>query len=219
MIETDPLGRHCGLSDASNAAAKRPLSMLLGHVLNVRHAVDVRPWRLPPGSRFLNTVPVLSIDPPGDIQPDQVVDLDLGFYPAPSGSGEILFHADAANAVMILLVVDRDYHSVGPAIVTFVRCSQSVFGYPNDEATRGDPRLRNHGYGFHEIRRSPWAGRLQAYNRRAFPEAQWSPMGNRHFVVTCHENTAQFLADDIRIEPWPGPFAVAVQEVCERLLG
>ena len=169
-------------------------------------------------ARILNTVPVLSIDQAGGIHPDQVVDLDLGFHPAPSGSGEMVFHGDAADAVMVLLVVDRQYRDVGPAIVTFVHCSQSVFGYPNDEATRGDPRLRDHGYGFHEVRHSPWAGRLQNYNRRAFPDRRWSPSGERHFVVTCHENTAEFLAEDIRIEPRPGPFVAAVQEVCQRLL-
>jgi hypothetical protein len=163
-------------------------------------------------------VPVLSVDQAGDIRPDQVVDLDLDFRPAPSGSGELLFHGDASDAVMVLLVVDRQYKRVGPAIVTFVRCSQSVFGYPNDEARWGDPRLQDHGYGFHEVRGSPWASRLQTYNRQAFPDMQWSPSGKRHFVVTCHENTAQFLADDIRIEPRPGSFAAAVQEVCERLL-
>lgn len=181
-----------------------------------------RPRRLgidrPEPGRTLDTVLMLSIDQAGDIRPDQVIDLDPGFRPSPSGSGEILFHGEDSDALMVLLVVDRQYERVGPAIVTFRRCSQSVFGYPNDEAARGDPRLRGHGYGFLEIRDSSWANRLQTYNRQAFPDGHWSPAGKRHFVVTCHETTAQFLADDIRIEPRPGLFAAAAQEACRRLL-
>jgi hypothetical protein len=163
-------------------------------------------------------VPVLSIDEADDIRPDQVVDLDLGLRPRPSGSGEMLFHSETGDAVLVLVVVDRQSRRVGPAIVTFVRCSQSLFGYPNDEARSGDPRLRNTIYGFYEIRDSPWAQRLQTYNRQAFPDPEWSPWGTRHFVVTCHESTAQFLADEIRVEPRPGTFAAAVQEVCDRPL-
>ena len=64
-------------------------------------------------------MPVLSIDPADGIRADQVVDLDLGWRPQPSGSGEMLFHTDEAEAVLVLLVVDRQYRSVGPAIVTF----------------------------------------------------------------------------------------------------
>ena len=130
----------------------------------------------------------------------------------------MVFHTDQTDAVLVLLVVDRQYRSVGPAIVTFARCSQSLFGYPNDEARWGDPRLRDISYGFYEIRDSPWAERVATYNRQRFPDPEWSPWGIRHFVVTCHESTAQFLADEVRVEPRPGTFAAAVHEVCHRLL-
>ncbi|GAB3943798.1 hypothetical protein GCM10027614_32980 [Micromonospora vulcania] len=167
---------------------------------------------------LLHTVSVLSIDQSDGIEADQVIDLDLGFSPSPAGSGEMLLHTDGPDAILALLVVDRQFQPVGPAIVTFVRCSQSVFGYPNDEAAMGDPRLQDRGYGFYEVRDSPWTQRLRAYNRQAFPKETWSPSGTRHFLVSCHESTAQFLADEIRIEPRPGPFAAAVREACERLV-
>jgi hypothetical protein len=68
------------------------------------------------------------------------------------------------------------------AIVTFEGCLQSAFGYPNDEATWGDPRGAagdEPGYGFFEILDSTWLGRLIAYNNHAFPDrtpSHWSTL-------------------------------------------
>jgi hypothetical protein len=161
--------------------------------------------------------PMLSIDPHSGIQTDQVVQLDLGVRPSPAGSGELLLHTEGPDAILVLLVVDRDSRRVGPAIVTFVRCRQSVFGYPNDEAQWGDSRLRGRGYGFFEVCDSPWPGRLDAYNRQAFP-ARTVPQPLRHFGVACHENLGEFLAEDIRMQLWPDPFEDAVREALRRLL-
>jgi hypothetical protein len=110
----------------------------------------------------------------------------VGFLPSAAGSSELLVHSDDGNAILVLLVNDRDHRRVGPAIVTFAGCRQSVFGYPNDEAQDGDPRLRPHGYGFFEVLNSPWPHRLAEYNRQAFPDSTARP--GRHFVVRCHEN-------------------------------
>jgi hypothetical protein len=70
--------------------------------------------------------------------------------------------------------------------LTFEGCLQSAFGYPNDEATWGDPRGAagdEPGYGFFEILDSTWPGRLIAYNRHAFPDrtpSHWSTL--RHYL-------------------------------------
>ena len=159
---------------------------------------------------------MLSIDPDSGIRADQVVELDLGLLPSPSGSGELLLQNVNGNAYLVLVVVDRDYREVGPAVVTFTRCEQSVFGYPNDEAQGGDPRLRDH-WGFLEVRDSSWPRRLERYNRQAFP-VPGNPWSARHFVVMCKENLGEFLADDVSVEAWPGTFDAAVAEAVRRSL-
>jgi hypothetical protein len=159
---------------------------------------------------------MLSIDPADAIRADQVVELDLGVRPAPAGSGELLLHTDGPDALLVLLVNDRDNSRAGPAIVTLVGCQQSVFGYPNDEARWGDPRLRGLGYGFFEVLDSPWPQRLGRYNRPAFPtRTVHRPL--RHFGVSCHESLGEFLAADIRVELGPETFAQAVREALRRL--
>ncbi len=160
---------------------------------------------------------MLTIDPHSGIGVDQLVDVDLGVMPSPSGSGELLLHAEGSDALVVLILCNRDGSRAGPGIVTFVGCRQSVFGYPNDEATWGDGRLRGHGYGFLEVRDSPWPLRLDAYNRMAFPTGPPS-RATRHFVLLCHENLGEFLAEDIRVEVLPDPFEAAVAVALQRVL-
>jgi hypothetical protein len=161
---------------------------------------------------------VFSIGPADCIRADQVVELDLGVRPSPAGSGELLLHTDGSDAFLVLLVSGRDGTRVGPAIVTFQGCRQLVFGYPNDEAQRGDPRLKGLGYGFFEVCDSPWPRRLESYNRQAFPtRTVQRPL--RHFGVCCHESLGEFLAADIHVEPWRDPFEDAVGEALRRLSG
>jgi hypothetical protein len=159
---------------------------------------------------------VLSIDAAECIRADQVVELDLGLRPSPAGSSELLLHTDGPDAILVLLANHQDHTRAGPAIVTIVDCQQSVFGYPNDEARWGDRRLRGHGYGFFEVRDSPWPRRLQSYHRQAFP-TRTVPRQLRHFGVACHESLGEFLAADILVELWPDPFEDAVHEALRRL--
>jgi hypothetical protein len=151
---------------------------------------------------------MLTIDPDGGDLAAQVIEVDLGIEPSPAGSGGLLLHRDGPNAYLVLLVNDRNGQRLGPAIITFVGCRQSLFGYPNDEARWGDQRLRDHDYGIFEIHDSSWRAKLEAYNRRAFPNGA-PDTTSRHFMVTCHESTAQFLARDVRAEVWPDPFESA----------
>jgi hypothetical protein len=160
---------------------------------------------------------VFTIDPDAGGSSAQVVELDLGVRPSPAGSGELLLHGDRPNAYLVLLAVDRNYQRLGPAIITFVGCRQSLFGYPNDEARWGDQRLRDHDYGIFEIHDSSWRARLQDYNRQAFPHGA-PDTTSRHFLVTCHESTVQVLARDAQAEVWPDPFENAVAEVLRRML-
>ncbi len=161
---------------------------------------------------------MLSIDPNSDLQAEQIVELDLGVQPNPSGSGELLLHnGEGHDAFLVLMAMHRTGERVGPAIVTFTGCQQSVFGYPNDEARGGDPRLRGKGYGFFEVCDSPWAERLDAYNRQAFPD-RTVPRPLRHFAVNCHESLGEFLALGVRVEPQPDSFSGAVRTALRYLL-
>jgi len=162
---------------------------------------------------------LLSIAPDSGITVEQCVQLtDPPVRPSPSGSGEVVLHDGDGLCLVVLLVMHQD-RSTLPAIVTFRHCLQSIFGYPNDEAQWGDPRLRGFGYGFFEIIDSPWTGRLQRYNRQAFPTAHWWPPGNyRHFVMSCHESMGEFLAEDMRIDLQPGDFLTAASKALARIV-
>jgi len=162
---------------------------------------------------------LLSIALDSGIRAEQVIELtEPPVIPSPSGSGELLLHGEDGLCIVVLRVMRQDGSSQ-PAVVTFRHCLQSVFGYPNDEAQRGDPNLRHHGYGFFEITQSPWLEHLQRYNRQSFPSAGWWPHGNyRHFLMRCHENLGEFLAEDMRIDLQPGDFRTAAAAALARTL-
>jgi hypothetical protein len=168
---------------------------------------------------------VLTLVTDSGIRADQFVRLHPSITPAPSGSGEIVLQGEDGECLLVLRVTHNDGHSSSSAVVTFHRCLQTVFGYPNDEARAGDERQRDNGYGFYEITNSPWVGRLQSYNRKAFPPAsghtsgeEW-PFGTlRHFVVRTHENTREFLAADMTIDVEHGSFATAAAKALAKLV-
>jgi hypothetical protein len=106
----------------------------------------------------------------------------------------------------------------GVAVATFKGCHQVVFGYPNDEAQPGHPLYPAGGwsYGFYEVLGSDWAARLWAQNRVVFPD--WTPPDKRHFLVACHEDLVEVLADDVEVEVSPRPFeAVALEALRHNL--
>ena len=84
---------------------------------------------------------------------------------------------------------------------SFVACTQSVFGYPNDEALGGHPLARGLAYGVYEVFGSDWAQRLEQQNRVCFPDVRWEP--KRHFLMIMHESMGEFLADNVRVELHP----------------
>jgi hypothetical protein len=53
-------------------------------------------------------------------------------------------------------------------------------------------------YGFYEVLGSDWAARLWAQNRVVFPDGVASD--KRHFLVACHEDLVEVLADDVEVE-------------------
>jgi hypothetical protein len=148
---------------------------------------------------------------------------DHGVIPAPSGAGALMLHAEDGDCLVVLGVFRPTDKADLVAIVTFERCLQSVFGYPNDEAYRHDPRGPagdRPGYGFFEILGSTWPGRLIAYNRHAFPD-RTPPhyAAKRHYFIGCHDASGEFLADGIRIELTDGSYQQAAHEAIQRIIG
>ena len=76
-----------------------------------------------------------------------------------------------------------------------------VFGYPNDEAQPGHPLYAagTWSYGFYEVLGSDWPARLEAQNRVAFPTSSLGWRSKRHFIVVCHEDLVEALADDVSV--------------------
>ncbi|MFF4902661.1 hypothetical protein [Streptomyces sp. NPDC001068] len=132
----------------------------------------------------------------------RAVEIDLGHGMVTIGGGLLLMDEHGCH----VLVPDRD--GSGVLDVTFVACTQSVFGYPNDEAQEGHPLARGLAYGVYEVLGSDWAQRLEQQNRVRFPEVRWQP--KRHFLMLMHESMGEFLADDVRVGFHPGTLSTGV---------
>jgi len=144
-----------------------------------------------------------------------------GVIPAPSGPGAVVIHADEGRDCHVVLGVFRPSDKARKiAITTLARCTQSVFGYPNDEAYWHDPRGGDGdrpGYGFYEVLCSSWPRRLAAYNRHAFPDSTAAHYaGYRHFIIGCHDASGEFLAEDLTVEITDDDYEAALEEALRR---
>lgn len=128
----------------------------------------------------------------------RTVEVALGHELAATGGGMLLMDEHGCHVLM------PAQENLGVLDVTFVACTQSVFGYPNDEAQQGHPLARGLAYGVYEVFGSDWAQRLEQQNRVCFPAFRWAP--KRHFLMLMHESMGEFLADDVRVEFHPSAF-------------
>ena len=128
-----------------------------------------------------------------------MVKLDVGTVPSASGSAELLL-VDETSCRLVFVPTPAMPRRMQTAVATFSRCRQAIFGYPNDEAKRGHPLYGSRGYGFYEVIDSEWPRRLEAFNRLSFPDRTSGWDTARHFVVICHEDLAEVLADDVAVE-------------------
>jgi len=120
----------------------------------------------------------------------------------------------------MLVFVARDVRSRTNtcAIATFRRYEQAMIGYPNDEAWSGH-RYFDVGrwtYGILEVMGSDWSDRLVEQNRVAFP-ATTRTRTSRHFIVACHEDVVEILAEDVAVEAVAGTFDEALLTAVRRL--
>lgn len=143
-------------------------------------------------------------------------ELDLGLIPSPSGAGTLVLHGEEeADCLVVFMALNPRDRTRTSALATFHGCSQSIFGYPNDEAYWGVPDA---GYGFYELLESDWSDRLTEFNRIRFPDSRPN-RGSRHYFMGCHDASGQFLACDVSVEPINGGFGSALNEALARILG
>ncbi|MEW2275381.1 hypothetical protein, partial [Streptomyces griseofuscus] len=89
----------------------------------------------------------------------RTVELDLGHELTTTGGGQLLMDEHGCHVLMPVM------DDLGVLYITFVACTQSIFGYPNDEAREGHPLARGLAYGVYEVFGSDWAQRLEQQNR------------------------------------------------------
>ncbi|MBI5368831.1 MAG: hypothetical protein HZA54_17485 [Planctomycetes bacterium] len=132
--------------------------------------------------------------------------LDIGCQPSPSGSGEIFLQAVDGPRVFLFfanathLDASGHFRDLGRAVVRLHGCSQTKFGYPNDEAFDGHP-LAGRGFagvGVFEVIGSPWEAELNRQNRVNFPETPPSH-GLHHYLFAFKENVLECLCERIEV--------------------
>lgn len=140
-------------------------------------------------------------------------ELELGIIPSPSGAGALVLHGEEeADCVVVFMAFNPTDRTRMAALATFRDCSQSIFGYPNDEAYWGVP---NAGYGFYEVLDSDWSERLTEFNRLRFPDTM-PDQERRHYFMGCHDASGQFLARDLVVEGVNGGFDAALSKALGR---
>ena len=137
-----------------------------------------------------------------------LVKLELGAGPSPAGAGELVLVTDATCQIVFVTLGGQC------ALASFIRCTQCLYGYPNDEAQVGHPLYADWVDGFYEVIGSTWEERLAEQNRVAFPETR-SDYRQRHFLAVFRESMAEILADDVQVHVFEEPF----EKVALRALG
>lgn len=140
-------------------------------------------------------------------------ELDQGVIPSPAGAGALVLHGEEeADCVVVFMAFNPRNRTSTAALATFRGCSQSIFGYPNDEAYWGVPDA---GYGFYEVLDSDWSDRLTEFNRLRFPD---TPPNHerRHYFMGCHDASGQFLAHGLSVDAVSGGFDAALNEALRR---
>src|SRR5690349_20064435 len=133
-----------------------------------------------------------------DSDQDTVLELDLGYKPEAAVSGAVLLATEYSTVLAFNateMAQDGQFLPAGYAIIEFLGCQITKFGYPNDEALSGHPlypRLKG-AYGIYEVLNSSWLTQLEQQNRAPFSDSgKWNA---RHFLITFHDSTFECLAE------------------------
>lgn len=156
---------------------------------------------------------------------EKIIELDLGYKPEAAVSGAVLVQTERSTFLTFnaMRPIDRIspwgepyMEDAGTALVEFLACSITKFGYPNDEAWSNIPRTRGLSYGIYEVLHSSWMEELAELNRHAFPEAEGRTA--RHFLLLFHDSSFECIAEDIRLEVLEEPYAAVFARIAERVL-
>ena len=155
---------------------------------------------------------------------DEVIELNLGIWPSASISGGVLVQTDYSTFLTFNALAqnsDGKYQDVGHALVEFMYCQCTKFGYPNDEARPGHPLynkgLSNYGYGIFEVLNSSWIDQLVEQNRVHFPKTVRNP-AHRHFIFTFHDSTFECIAEDLKLEILNLPYEQIFARISQRVI-
>jgi hypothetical protein len=130
---------------------------------------------------------------------ERIVQLELGFVPEAAVSGAVLLQSEYSTFLIFNAMTRSEgtelYTDAGLAVCEFTGCTITKFGYPNDEAAAGIPRMKGTLYNVCEVFGSNWAKEITQLNRHSFPQTPDSHQ--RHFLISFHDSTFECLADDI----------------------
>jgi hypothetical protein len=152
---------------------------------------------------------------------DQVIELDLGCVPEAAVSGGVLVQTERSTFLTFNAMRKRPdgrRERAGTALIEFLSCLCTRFGYPNDEALAGHP-LHAAGvveYAIYEVLNPSWSRHLEQQNRVAFPQTgSWNL---RHFIIVFHDSTFECLAEDLVLRVLDEPYARVLQRITDRVL-
>lgn len=132
---------------------------------------------------------------------------------SPSGSEPVLLQTELRTVLLFLFFAGAKQRrrlarrrrgnvvqSARFAVVEIVGCSQTKFGYPNDEALPGHPLYWRGmaGYEINEVKNSTWVKQIVEMNRVQFPATPDSTQ--RHFIFSFHDSTLECIATRLRLE-------------------
>lgn len=145
--------------------------------------------------------------------------LDVGCAPEAAVSGPILIQSEDFTTLIFNAVklVGEVYEDAGRAVVRFVGCSITKFGYPNDEAWSAIPRTHGLCYDIHEVFNSEWEEDISRLNRHAFPD--FTRQKRRHFLVLFHDSSFECLARDLEVSLSDAPLVELLSQANAKLLG
>ena len=146
----------------------------------------------------------------------RIVSLKLGYEPDAVEDAQIYTYG---NTVYLYFLATLDDAESTPIIATFQHALIHRYGYPNDEAIRAHPILKdskdssvNIFYSILEIENSPWLSELTNQNTECFPNESFAK-GARHFVITFKDATFECIAWNIELKPTTLTFPEAIRQI------
>jgi hypothetical protein len=157
------------------------------------------------------------------MQDERVIELNVGCHPAAGVSSAILIQPENADSVVLCFRTVASNKTT--AVVEFLNCQLTRFGYPNDEGLPEHPLyskgLARAMYSVCEVLNSSWAAMERDRQRnsalRIRGDASWVKT-DRHFLVSLHDGTFECLADDLNVREYNEPFSEVVLQITKRLV-